>query len=539
MLKLLIVDDQKKEREGISGIIDWESIGIIIAGEASNGREGLNRAIELRPEIIITDVVMPYSDGFNMIEEIKKILPGTKFIFVSCYSDFKYAQKAMQLNASAYILKPIIANELQNAVISIVETCNREKQKFFEDEQLEKQLKESIPFLRNNFLKNLVFGLYKEEEAVWENIKFLSLDIDISKNFNILLIEIDDYYEITKDYSPMKKQLLYLNLINIAEEYTIQKKIGYLIPINESHIVILIFLPGQESDFDKNRTVIDFATYLHGNLKQRLGLSLTIGIGTFTENIMDLEQCYKQAEQTANLKFNLGKGSVLKSEDRLIETKPINFNAESLQHEVKTLLTTGSSEDIKRFLDSHFISGIMTSSGAYTQFLCTSIINFAQLVLLEVGENLKSIFDNENIIYEKLFHLETIIDMKQWMTNVLIFLQEFMGKRTDLRKKRIVDQIKKIVQESCNIDLSIIDIANHVYLSPSYTSLIFKQETGESIIEYLIKLRMEKAMQLLKNPSLKVYDVAEKVGYTNKSYFCLVFKEKTGMTPKEYRDKVI
>ena len=537
MLKMLIVDDQKKELEGICSILKWEDYNIEIIGCAENGQDGLNKALDLKPDIIITDVVMPLMDGLSMIEEIQKLLPGIKFIICSSYDDFDYIKSALHMSAVGYVLKPIITGELRKTVLKVIELCNKEKQKIMEDEVLEKQLKESLPLLRENFLKNLIYGIYKEEEVIWENIRFLSLDIIPGMVYNILHLEIDNFELLTADFSPQKKQLLLLSIKNIVQEFLSQKQVCYAIPVDESHVSIIMAFSKHDTMTEDNKTLMDITINLVNELKQRLNVTFTVGIGTFTDNILGLERCCRLAKDATLLKFSLGKGQIIRIEDRQIEIESADFRMESIQLEVKSLLVSGNTESIQVFIDNFITPENRSYSEDYTQFVCTCIISSAHFALIEMGESLKSIFDNEFRFYEKIYHMETIVDLKQWLKNILTFIQDFVQKKKNMKNRRVVDRIKDIIKVRYSQDLSIDEIAQEICLSPSYTSYIFKHETGENIIEYLTKVRIDRAMELLKNPSYKIYDIASMVGYSNNNYFWMVFKERVNMTPKEYRGR--
>ena len=164
-----------------------------------------------------------------MMQEIQKHQLQTKFIFISCHHEFNFVRSALNMNAYGYVLKPLIADDLHAMVTKTARTIHQEKQKIREEELLEKQLKESLPLLRNTFLRNLIQGIYHDEESVWENIHFLSLFFKPQMLYNILFLEIDDYKDITKDYSAKQKSLLLLNITNIVQEILDKKQLGYAV----------------------------------------------------------------------------------------------------------------------------------------------------------------------------------------------------------------------------------------------------------------------------------------------------------------------
>ena len=538
MLKMLVVDDQTNELEGITGILKWNSLGIEIAGFAHNGQEGLEKALSLKPDIVITDVVMPHLDGLAMIEEIRKLLPNVKFIVSSCHDEFNYARSAIDLNAFGYILKPLIADDLNKTVLKVIEQCNHEKQRAMADEVMEKQLNESLPLLKDKFLTGIIFGMYTDWDDVWNDANFLQLRLIRDMSFCVLYLEVDDFKQITEKYSPKNKQLLLLNIRNIVQEHLDGKQSGYIVPVDECRFAVIMTLRNGNSIMPNRKDLMEIINSMVGELKQRLGLSFTVGVGSTVDTICELEVSYKSAVDAARLKFKLGKGQIIRAEDQITSQGTLEFHVDNLRKDIKNLLISGCDNDIKKFVDNVAIPQDKHFTEPYIQFVCISIVNFTQLVLIDMGESFSSVFDNENQLYEKLSHIETIIDIRMWLKNVLEAVHGFIRQKGSIRSKKIADRIQILIEENYARDLSIDDIAHEVDLSPSYMSYTFKQETGKNIIEYLNGLRIEKAMELLKNPEIKIYQISEMVGYKSTSYFCMLFKGKTNITPKEYRDNI-
>lgn len=154
-----------------------------------------------------------------------------------------------------------------------------------------------------------------------------------------------------------------------------------------------------------------------------------------------------------------------------------------------------------------------------------------------MNESLHKVYDNEFYIYEQLFKLDTIVEIRQWVRGFLETVSSYLLSRDRSKNRKVINAIKEYINANYTEDLTVAKIAEKVYLSPCYTNYIFRKETGETLMEYLSRIRINKAKALLKNTLLKVYEVAEQVGFKSNSYFCSVFKEHCGMTPLEYRDR--
>ncbi len=166
------------------------------------------------------------------------------------------------------------------------------------------------------------------------------------------------------------------------------------------------------------------------------------------------------------------------------------------------------------------------------------IVNIVRLILVEKNESFENIFGEEYILWNKLNNFETIKNIRQWMYNILKTINEYLVSKHQSLHVQIVENIKEIIRNRYHEQLTIGEVAESLYFSALHANNIFKKETGKTIFDYLVEYRIEKAKELLKDPDIRIYLVAEKVGYNNKSHFCLTFKKYTGMTPAEYKNKL-
>ena len=538
MLKLLIVDDQKKDLEGISGILNWSGLGIELVGSATDGQEGLRKAVELEPDIVITDVIMPLMDGLAFMEAAHKSIPRTRFIITSCHDDFNYVRKALSMNAVGYVLKPIVASDLQEVVEKTVAACEAEKRKSLSDEYLEKRLKENLPALRDELLRNIAYGNLPDEGAVWDNIAFLGLEIARGMVFSVLYIEVDEYEGLSTSLSIRDRHLLLVGVKFLIQENLSRRSRGYVVPVDESHVAVLVTDRKQDNAPQQYKNLVDLASVLSDELKRDFSLSVTIGASAPVESLLEVERCFSQAKEAVRIKFQLGKGQVILGEDVLQSENCAEYRSDQMLQALKTLLFSGDPSGVDGYVEELIQTNGGRISEAYTQFVCISALNFSQLVLMDLNESLNSVLGPDNRLFERLHRMETAVQIKDCMKETLTKIQTFVTNRTNLRNRHVVNKIEELVRERYATDLSIGGIAHEIYLSPSYASFIFKQENGISFTEYLTKYRIEKSREALKNPNYKIFEVAEMVGYNNKSYFCALFKERTGMTPKEYRESL-
>lgn len=533
MFSILIVDDNQLDREGIRDLVDWKTLDIRVAGMASNGLDGYNKAIELKPEFVLTDVAMPLMDGIVMTEKIKEQLPDTKFIFMSCFDEFDYVKNAISLDVCEYVLKPIDLEELIKAIGKIKNLKTNEIENMMLQEELKAKVRESLPVLQEQLIRDLIHGRITDVEDMERRMQYLG--ISYKKSFIIMLIQIDNY-DLHYGNVPVEEQYFMIyGVKNHAEETLLKSNDGYLLIQNTSTLCAVIFGDWPDRNEALN-DIINCSDKCKENVNEKLGIKITMGISDFSQNLIEISRIFQSAEYAVRSKF-YGEGNRIILASEVKQREPIyNYNLGELKQDICDFLISGNREDIMILLDK-YCNTEYGDSEIFVKSLYFSITNAVQILLAERNESLEQIFGSEMIIWEKLSKFETIVDIRQWMVNILFTVKEYLDKNNLKRYQSIVSDIKKIIEQNYANISNIEQIVERLYISASHANFIFKQETGKTIFEYLIIVRMEKAKQLLMDPYCKIYEIAESVGYTSKSYFGSIFKEYTGITPKQYRDK--
>lgn len=534
MFSILIVDDDPSDREGIHDLIDWESLGIHVAGIAENGMDGCSKALELKPDIILTDVAMPLMDGLRMAEYIKHELPETRFVFMSCFDEFNYIKEAMDLHAYAYVLKPINLKELTRAIENVANLKQSEVDRDKTMRDLKLQLEASRPALREQFFRDLLYGRLQSMQEISEYMKFLRINCR-DKSYCVVFIQIDNYDLTFPNISIDQKFLHVYSIKNVAESILMKEYDGYSIVHNNTSLAVIV-----KTDMKTGEEMFDTVLEVLGNFKEhvnkKLNLQITMGVSDFTHSLQDIPKLFEKAEYAVKSKFySTGNRIILASEVKGADT-PLKYDLQCLRTELGVILEQGSDHDIIHFVDRYYQSETGMPE-PYVKSLSFSIINIVQTVLLEKNESFGSIFDNEVSMYIKLSKFETILDIRQWMINILDAVRQYLNSQGNNRFKRIVEDIKTVVDKNFSEISNMDQIVKPLYISASYANSIFKQHTGSTIFDYLLYKRMETAKKMLMDPSYKIYEIAEKVGYKDKSYFSSIFKEYTGLTPKQYANK--
>lgn len=534
MFSMLIVDNNRSDREGIRDLVNWDALGITIVGTACNGVEGLEKAMLLRPDFILSDISMPQSNGIQMTEQIKAKLPDVKVIFMSCYDEFQYAKSAIHLDVSSYLLKPIKIEELTEAVSKVSQTREEELLKAKQEEEMKQFLQERMPFFKQQFIRDLIHGSLTDETEVVERAKFLGMH-DISTTYSVIYLEIDDY-ELTYAGQAMEhKYLLIHRLQKVVEGMLLQHNSGFVIQHQAKSLIVTLFIP--EGDENRFARTIDLLTRFKETVNRTLNVNITIGIGHFSTELHKMHQVYKSAEYAVKSKFySEGNMIILAWEVNDRPANEIQFHAIDFSQEISLLLETDDESTVDRFLEQYYKSDV-TYRERQLRHLAHWTVHMVELLLNEKNLSLADATQDHLSLMEKVYAIDTIYHLRTWLKAFFVSAREVLREREGSRLQRIVDEIRSMIDEKYAIIENVEQVTASQYISSRYANSIFKQLTGITIFDYLLRTRMNAAKTLLSQKHCKIYEVAELVGYKSTPYFSSVFREFTGLTPKEYRNK--
>ncbi len=529
MTKLMIVDDEEKTRKSIRNIIDWESNGIQVTGEAENGAEALVLLNAAVPDIIITDIRMPEMDGLQLIESLSKKNVKAKIIIMSGYDDFTYAQKAMKHGVSEYLLKPSRAGEILEAVLKVkalIESENAKKEMY---DRLKVQFQESLPLLRDKYLNRLIRSKNRSIKNLNEKLFLFNTVLSFSYAA-VAVIRIDNLLSVREELGNEDFELMKFAVRNISEE-TISA--GYPCEIFENNDDVIIILKLEEyPDFPDIHKLF---TELKNNVFKFLRLSVSIAHGRFYDNADSLYMSFNEAVKTLEIKSFHGNGQILAYEDLLEEDAVEMSYPITCEKELLDCIKNSSVHEFDFYIEEFFIALKVesTSKGNVLKSVLALLFSIYHLCI-EMNINTDETFGNNFSILEDLLKMNNVSLMK----DKLLTLSRAIAQNIVSRKcnNKILEHAIKYILENYNKDLSREIVAREVYIAPGYLSMLFKNEMGTSFLEFLHKARIEKACELLKGSLMKTYEIASITGYKDEKYFFQVFKKYIGMTPLQYRD---
>lgn len=533
MYKVLLVDDDEKDLEGVINNINWIDYGMEICGTARNGMQGLSMAIDQVPDIIISDIAMPVMNGLDMVKEYKKIHPDVTVILMTCFQEFDFAKSAINLNANAYILKPICLEELSACLASIAKIKLKELNDKIYRSNLEQTITEAMPLLQKEFYQNLLLGRIISGQELKEKQEFLGISSDV-KQLSCMHIEIDNYGVKYGDYSSKDKYLLIEKVLLCVEELLIKSEGRHAVKIDDKSLAVVIFSSRKcENALIDNITL---AKFLKDNIASLVQVEVTIGVSGIVDNVRDLSEQYVLARKITNSKFYTSGNCVLLTADYVENDEALQYDYNDIKSSVSDYFTGKDKTRFLAILDQYYSSGVAYSRN-HLKLLSYTIINILQGFLLERNLNFHCIFGNELVVWEKLSKFETILDIRKWMENIVIAAEEALNQREQSRLQSIAEDIGSYINEYYAEIANVAQVADHFEISVSYANAVFKAQKGITIFEYLVERKMAAAREMLQNPYCRINEIASSLGYMTPAYFTSVFKLRHNMTPKEYRKK--
>ncbi|MCD7746139.1 MAG: response regulator [Lachnospiraceae bacterium] len=519
-MKLLIVDDEELTRVGVVSSINWRSLGIDEILQADDGVNGLEMARLYRPEIILCDVRMPRMNGIAMLEQVEKILPDTVSIFMSGYSDKEYLKAAIRLKTVNYVEKPLDPAEIQEAVLEAIRLY-RQKQHSHRGEELHSLQTAS----------RLALLLTMPYETNQKSISELSDELGLSLSQDTFFMSVI----IHPQKIPEDPRLSYDSICHRFQDYIdtfdfnciyIEKKL--------QHIVYFIF--GNGSPFES--TITDIVQFI-GNCYIDFG-NYHIAAGEPYTGIASAYRSYTDAVVLLQSSFFFPAGTLLTSDFlSQIRNEPEEPDfAVSMEAAFEKAVSSMDAGSCDRFLEAlyqhydgnHALLPNQVRDLYYKLFLVLEEASRQRHLTANIPAPAEGIMD----AIENAF---TYHELHQALSDrTHRFLEE--ASQAAPENPTIV-QIKDYISKNYQNELlSVKDISSHVFLSVSYVCTYFKNETGQTLNQYLTEYRMERAKELLQDARYKITDISSKVGYSDGNYFGKSFKKYSGLSPSEYREKM-
>jgi two-component system, response regulator YesN len=519
-MKALIVDDEKHVREGLLLLAEWEKYGIDTILEAEDGEEAIKLINEYHPEIIFTDMRMPKRDGINLLKWIHSSNLNSKTIVVSGYDDFEYLRNAIYYKSFDYLLKPIdpeILNEtLERAV------TEWQDQALFRKSQVEDN--KVINEVKQLYWDRLFSSLLHKSQISQVDIEKIEKQFSVNIHQKPLIAAVIQVKTMIDNVFQGDSDLCFFSLNNICNEFLSRDHSGVCFRnLNKKSELVIVFW--------NHRNISILLNQIHSSIFQFTKVRCTIALG---EPASHLKVAYESAHQVFK-KHNLVEKKKIVTPKDIISRHSMYLLDYS--QEFIWAIKSGSPEQMDSILHRIF------SSLEATHCITPEQIHDWETQFEYLRQNVIKEYEMEIQLYRGLDYWETdgTFSFKKFKEEKRKEFQDLIKTLMSMKyqkEKSSIHLIEAYLRQNYQEDIHLQKIADRFFLSKEYISRKFKQEYNETITDYLTKIRMEKAKELLENPHLKIYEIAYNVGYQNEKYFSKVFKKIVGLTPNEYRNSV-
>lgn len=531
LYKTIVVEDEADVREAIISIVDWESQGFSVVGEAGNGQEALDLMQTLEPDLVITDIKMPFMNGIELATAIREINPVTKIVFLSGFNEFDYAISALKLNVIEYILKPVSRRELTETLGRIREKLEEEKRQMRDIEQLRRRYDRDLTILKNAFLISLIKGNPNTEEIAAKTEKYgLALR---GECFQLFTLSIDKTSLADSCIETDDMELLLISATEVACRVG-EKYVGLENFIYEENVVVIL------SDTQKN--IEDYANIVIREVRQHIrkycGFSVTIGVSRLFYSLSEANEAYADSISAIHYRLAAGGDKIIYISD--FEREGDEYMLPEAQGAAfHSLVKTGTAADVTAFLDELFEMLRESRASLRSYQLCiielfSQLIKAAKSMPEEVDFNVRDSLEYLSGLYKQ----DTVDDIKSWFEKQCHAVMGAIDKqRRDSVQVTAEQALDYIEAHYADSKLSLKSLSEVLHMSPNYLSAIIKRAHGESFTNILVGVRMKHAYELLVSTSMSVQEIAEATGYADRHYFSYCFKKYHDISPVQMRNK--
>ncbi|MGI5955620.1 MAG: response regulator [Coprococcus sp.] len=543
MVKVYLVEDEIIIRQSIKNSIDWEKEGYEFVGDASDGELALPVILKEKPDILITDIRMPFMDGLELSRMVKAELPDIKIVILSGYDDFEYAKQAIKIGVAEYLLKPVSSAVLLEHLSEIAEKVRDEREDLALKKVYYQEMQENEELIKMKFLGELISGKLSLADAMEKGKRF---HMNLSGPFYRIIL----FKFIQEDHVQAEQSEALAEAYEAVGNYVDGLKDAFRFQRGVEGWAFLLTSVEEDMEAQTER----FIEGLKEVIAPFEALTWFGGIGSEAARLRELRYSFREADKAFAGRFVQEPNQIISVEQLNYEQLDNEFDANifgeinQFDQIITRFLSSGSREEVESFVGALFteISEDHFRSLMIRQYIImdiyATVLAFCKKLRKDTGADgeaagqMESLRENEEILKRAVLTAESVDDIKDYIGTLLDHVIEL---RNTLSGRRYSDIIrtarKRIEQDYMSEDISLNTVAAEVCMSPSYFSSVFSKEMGKTFIEYLTEVRMEKAKQYLACSSMKTSEISYEVGYKDPHYFSYIFKKTQGCTPKEYR----
>lgn len=529
--KVMLVDDEEDVIQAIIHKMDWEKLGFVVQGYAHNGLEALEMAEEEQPDVVMTDIKMPFMDGLELSRRLKEQYPTIKIIIFSGFDQFEYAKEAIRLEAEEYILKPIDAEELRSVFERIHTALDQE----FDEKQNINMLKnyymESLPILQENFYTALIEG---REPANTLSRDMMDYQISLEGPYFAVVILHNSLTLAPEGINPL---LITMSVRRLWEEHLDAKwHARFFTYLGDTVMIVQLEQPTALTKLTDDCQVLCRLS------KHVSNATITAGISKVVNHVLNLPEAYESAREASSYRVIYGRGQAINIMEVAPETQKENMEAtpsedsEDRLYPVFKAIKLNTAEELDRQIDAFLTKEAPVSPSLQEyRFFVLELVTELHRFMNANHLSMEAVFGKDEDLLQKVQHFD-LQALADWMKESTHRMQALLRASQSDSTRNFVAKAEAYVHENYrDKNLSVESICDYLGISAAYFSTVFKRETGKTFINYLTDIRMERAVHMLLDENEKTYVIAEAVGYSDPNYFSYAFKKKFGVSPSKYK----
>ncbi len=525
MYRVLIAEDEMLVRLGLKHSIDWSEYNMTVIADVANGQEALDIYQKELPEVLITDIKMPIMDGMELIERVRDINVDAQIVILTCVEDFKTARKALAHNVQDYILKlEMTSEDMGRMLIKIREKLDR----------LHKpapvKMDVDIHILKDNLIKEYLLGSrYSEGEFT---VKAESLDMRLHPHRMIVtLMEIDSFDVLCKRFKDNKGQLVRMSLLNVLSEVLANYGCGEAFADSDSRYLLVFGFDEHYSEQQMTDTLHTIIDHIRNVMNMYFNISVSFVINRAQPGYPSMKAQYSECLMKLEDRFFLGAGSntYVGGQHSWRIPEDINDSLLQLVREWKT------NDAAKKTLESTMLAFLTKESTANAVEIKRTFKNWLLMAALSIRLSKSDMPEIVSDYSDRITEARTLHELVDVFRTYLQTVGEYLSNKTTISKE--ISDVIRYIDDNYKREISLIELAQVVQVSPNYLSSLFKKETGINFADYLLHYRIDRAKELLLSTFSKTYEIAEQTGFANQSYFSRAYKKLPGIAPKQFRRK--
>lgn len=518
MLRVLIAEDNATVREGLRDCVSWKTYGVTTVTEACDGSEAMSSIRRRVPDIVLTDVKMPVVDGIELANFIRRGGYPIQVIFISCHWETPYLKSAFRLDAVDYIQKPIDLRELDAVLSKATQRCRAEQLQRQSIHRMETELEALLPMARQGFVTRLLHG----GNSVGEGARLEGF-ASASESFVAVAAPA------TTSDDALDPEVAFAQIRAAGQDIGDHRWRCFCATLETREIATVVASGDPLSAVEIDR----FLTQVSQRLCDLTGHLPRVAAGGPTNDYRRLDSTYIEA-RSALAGIAVGGGTANYAEWQTGDGGRVE-TASTRIDDLEDALAGARYEDLPSIVDRGFSDLELRRNAPLEaiQYWCLEIVVAVNRhLLMETGKS-------EDVDIRRIIGHGGISEIRNVVLGFANRTADLLSATRTTRSRSLVAMIKRIVLDQYAGDLTVQSIAEQLQISPNYASQLFRQESGETLHEYITAVRIKKAKELLRYPVSKLYEVAFRVGYNNPDYFSTLFKRKTGLTPSEYRNSCV